>query len=252
MQILALHGFTGRGSDFEPLADIVGGKWHCPDMPGHGPNPDFDCSPEATARFVEEQLSTIHSLLSTPSNVLLGYSMGARAALLHATAEPEAWQALILISPNPGIELESGREERRQADRVLAEQVQEMGVAEFIEYWQETPLIRSQKNAPLIRRDAMLAARKAHSSSGLQNSLLQFGQGSVPNMWPKLADLSVPTLVISGSTDEKYTSIAQRMAADFPQVIDQKTLNGLSHAPHLEDPERCGALIQHFLTRLSQ
>jgi 2-succinyl-6-hydroxy-2,4-cyclohexadiene-1-carboxylate synthase len=98
----------------------------------------------------------------------------------------------------------------------------------------------------------MMAARKAHSSTGLQNSLLQFGQGSVPNLWPKLADLSIPTLVISGSSDEKYTSIARKMATDFPKSIVHKSLSDRSHAPHLEDPEYCGTSILNFLARLSQ
>jgi 2-succinyl-6-hydroxy-2,4-cyclohexadiene-1-carboxylate synthase len=252
MQFLALHGFTGRGSDFEPLAGFVGGSWHCPDMPGHGPDPELDCTPKATMAFVEKHATKLQSWAQDEPKILLGYSMGARAALLHATAEPDTWQALVLISPNPGIESEYKREARRCDDRVLAEKLGEMGIENFIKHWQETPLIRSQKNAAPTRQDAMMAARKAHSSTGLQNSLLQFGQGSVPNLWPKLANLSIPTFVISGSSDEKYTSIARKMATDFPKSIVHKSLSDRSHAPHLEDTECCGASILHFLARFSQ
>lgn len=146
MQILALHGFTGRGSDFAPFAQLVGGDWYCPDLPGHGPAPQLDCSPEATVQFVHKQLTTHHSQLSTAPKVLLGYSMGARAALQHAVTHPHAWNALILISPNPGIESESGRAERRKVDSKLAERIEQDGVSPFIDFWQSTPMIRSQKS----------------------------------------------------------------------------------------------------------
>jgi 2-succinyl-6-hydroxy-2,4-cyclohexadiene-1-carboxylate synthase len=168
MQFLALHGFTGRGSDFEPLAGFVGGSWHCPDMPGHGPDPELDCTPKATMAFVEKHATKLQSWAQDEPKILLGYSMGARAALLHATAEPDTWQALVLISPNPGIESEYKREARRCDDRVLAEKLGEMGIENFIKHWQETPLIRSQKNAApdqARRHDGRTQGPQLHGSA---------------------------------------------------------------------------------------
>ena len=129
------------------FAELIGGEWHCPDLPGHGPDPQLDCTPVATVEFLERELTTIYSPLPTPKNILLGYSLGARAALQHAVAYPEVWDALILISPNPGIEDPAERAARRSADEVLAQRIERHGALAFIEFWKETQMIRSQKTS---------------------------------------------------------------------------------------------------------
>ena len=140
MSILALHGFSGCGTDFASLAEQVGGKWYCPDLPGHGPDPQLNCSSKATVDCINK-VYIHHRLAFANPKILLGYSMGARAALLHATYDPRVWDALILISGTPGIEDRTNRENRRIADSELAESIEKLGMEAFIEYWQEMPLI---------------------------------------------------------------------------------------------------------------
>jgi len=254
MHILALHGFTGRGSDFAPFAEFVGGDWHCPDLPGHGPNPQLDCTPEATIDFVEAERATRHSRHSMfsvqrsafnvqGSSVLLGYSMGARAALQHALAYPGAWDALVLISPNPGIADPAARAARRATDAELAERIERGGVDAFIEFWQQTPMIRSQRNIRAEWRSAMQAARAGHTAEGLAASLRRFGQGSCPDLWPELPP-TMPTLLITGEQDIKYTRIAERMSAKH---VSHTVIGGVGHAPHLEAPGMTAEVIHSFL-----
>lgn len=261
MQILALHGFTGRGSDFAPFAELVGGEWHCPDLPGHGPNPQLDCSPEAAVDFVERERANLTRLNRLQPNltsdlcplpsVILGYSMGARAALQHAVTHPEAWDALILISPNPGIEASAERATRRTTDAKLAERIELEGVSAFIDFWQQTPMIRSQQNIRADWRSAMQAARTEHTAEGLADSLRQFGQGNCPNLWRELEKLTMPTLLITGSGDVKYTDIAKRMTEPQTTHGQQRTthavINGAGHMPHLEAPESVADVIRKFL-----
>jgi 2-succinyl-6-hydroxy-2,4-cyclohexadiene-1-carboxylate synthase len=256
MPILALHGFTGCGADFAPIAELSSGEWICPDLPGHGTGAPLDCSPQATVDFIDEkcpQLSSrsrrIDKKSDTP-NILLGYSMGARAALLHATQNPEHWDALILISPNPGIEDAKERVLRREADSILAERIEHEGVEAFLDYWQKTPLIYSQQTVPAAIREAMHANRRQHRAEGLANSLRQFGQGSFPDLWPELEKLQLPIILITGNADKKYTDMAQRMCAQLPKAIHQK-INDCGHAPHLEDTEKCSQVLYNFLNTLS-
>ena len=251
MQFLALHGFTGRWSDFKTFAELIGGEWHCPDLPGHGPDPQLDCTPVATVEFLERELTTIYSPLPTPKNILLGYSLGARAALQHAVAYPEVWDALILISPNPGIEDPAERAARRSADEVLAQRIERHGALAFIEFWKETPMIRSQKNIYPEVRARMAATRKAHTTEGLAASLRQFGQGTCPNLWPELNRLSMPLLIISGEKNHKYTQIAKRMAPprrtpDSP-LHTHTVINSVGHMPNLEAPDATAEVIHQFL-----
>lgn len=251
MRILALHGFTGCGDDFtefSPLCHSVD-TWHCPNLPGHGPEPSLNCTPEATLRFVEAERSTSNAQHSTP-NILLGYSMGARAALQHACKYPDAWDALILISPNPGIEDNVTRAERRSVDEKLAQRIERKGVDDFIKFWQSTPMIRSQKNIRPDWCDAMQANRQQHTATGLATSLRQFGQGHCPNLWPELDKLAMPTLLVTGSEDLKYTRIAERMFARLPYSVIE-VIDGIGHMPHLEGPETCADAINDFLNDLS-
>jgi len=241
MHLLALHGFTGRGPDFAPLRAALGDRhaianaplvWHTPDIPGHGPSPQRDCTPEATLGFLTIQYSMFDVGRST-FKVLLGYSLGARAALLHATAQPDAWDALILVSPNPGIEDDSERADRRAADHALADRIERDGLEAFLDFWQDRPLIRSQRRIPSPHREALRANRLAHTTAGLAASLRQFGQGGFPDLWPELAKLTMPVLLLTGAEDAKYTAIAKRMADILPRAT-HATLPGAGHAPHLE------------------
>lgn len=247
MSILALHGFTGVGEDFAPFAELCGGTWRCPNLPGHGPEPTLDCSPEATGEQIDRERGN--------RTILLGYSMGARAALLHAYNHPSVWDALILISPNPGIKDEHERAERRAADEKLAQRIEAEGVAAFIEFWQSTPMIRSQQNIRKDWRAAMQAARQEHSTEGLAASLRYFGQGACPNLWPALDRLSMPVLLVTGTSDNKYQAIAQAMGARIqaarPEAdCRQLHVHGAGHCPHLESPETTAQGITEFIASL--
>lgn len=248
MSILALHGFTGCGADFLPLAQQVGGEWHCPELPGHGPESQQDCSPQGTIDYINKLL-THHQPSDTTQKILLGYSMGARAALLHATYHPAVWDTLILISGNPGIEDKTERANRRIADAELADSIERLGMQAFLEFWQETPLIRSQKYITGNLRAKMQANRLKNTSVGLAKSLRQFGQGDAPNLWPELGKLTMPALLITGEADTKYTNIAQRMQAVLPHAI-HVTIPNASHMPHLEQSDLVEKAIQTFLAHL--
>lgn len=241
MGILALHGFTGVGDDFTPFAQLYGGTWNTPNLPGHGPHPQLDCSPDANIRFIQSQAAGLHPLPS----ILLGYSMGARAALLHAYEYPDRWKALILISPNPGIKNEEDRAVRREVDEKLAQRIEQDGAAAFIEFWQNTPMIRSQKKIRPEWRQAMQANRAKHTGKGLATSLREFGQGSCPNLWPELHKLRMPVLLITGEEDLKYSAIAEEMQAVLPNCM-WNSVAGSGHAPHLEHPKTCVEAISGF------
>lgn len=247
VDILALHGFTGVGADFTPFAKLCGGTWHCPNLPGHGPDPQLACTPEATVKFIHSQYSGLRSQPSSLRPVLLGYSMGARAALLHALKYPNFWDALVLISPNPGIESEAARDERCRTDDKLAARIEQDGVPAFLEFWQNTPMIRSQQQ---IRSDwlaNMRAHRRTHTAAGLSSSLRAFGQGRCQDLWPELPRLTLPTLLLCGAEDAKYTAIAERMHRLLGNCKNLQ-IEGVGHMPHLEAPSICAALVKQFLT----
>lgn len=175
--------------------------------------------------------------------------MGARAALQHACAYPKSWDALILISPNPGIETANQRAERLKVDEKLASRIERDGVKNFIEFWQSTPMIRSQQRIRDDWRAAMQVSRARHTEAGLARSLREFGQGDCPNLWSKLSTLKMPVLLISGEEDIKYTRIAERMVGVL-QHASHVSIRDAGHMPQLEQAEATAAAIDEFVAKL--
>jgi 2-succinyl-6-hydroxy-2,4-cyclohexadiene-1-carboxylate synthase len=252
IHILALHGFTGGGADFSAFTPYCDQylNWACPDLPGHGPNPLLDCRSEAMIAFIEAQRANALADDAQSRKVLLGYSMGARAALQHACAFPSAWDALILISSNPGVVSIEERLQRRKDDVNLVAELKSDGLQNFMQRWQEQPLISSQKNITPACFNAMQATREQHEVDGLAANLTQFGQGSAPNLWDQLSKLKQPVLIITGSLDAKYQRIGAQMDEQLP-YSKHAVIEGASHMPHLEKPKATAEVIEAFLAELT-
>jgi 2-succinyl-6-hydroxy-2,4-cyclohexadiene-1-carboxylate synthase len=86
----------------------------------------------------------------------------------------------------------------------------------------------------------------SHTAEGLANALKTMGQGAQPDLWPGLQSLRVPTLLMTGVLDEKYTRIARKMSAELP-LAWRVSFRGIGHAPHLECPEEYAAEVRSFL-----
>ena len=93
-------------------------------------------------------------------------------------------------------------------------------------------------------------SRLQHTSAGLAASLRQFGQGSCPNLWPKLPELKLPILLLTGGEDSKYTALSERMALKLNKARHIK-IEGASHAPHFEKPKATAAAINSFMEALA-
>ena len=72
------------------------------------------------------------------------------------------------------------------------------------------------------------------------------GQGAQPDLGPSLPMLRVPTLLLSGALDEKYSTIARRLAAELP-LAWSVSFPKAGHAPHLECPREYAAEVRAFL-----
>lgn len=251
LTIVALHGFTGGGADFSGFAHLAApeANWLCPDLPGHGESSHLACHPDDTVDLIQAHCSKINLEQQPNYKIVLGYSMGGRAALLHACRHQKEWDALILISCNPGIEGKEERNSRRKSDDELASNLSEIGVDAFIKQWQEQPLIQNQR---AIRSDwyhVLQVVRSQHTTKGLAASLKHFGQGACPNLWPQISGINLPVLLISGSEDAKYSTIAKRMDLEINQSA-HVSVTGAGHMPHLEKPEETAKEIQKFIGQI--
>jgi 2-succinyl-6-hydroxy-2,4-cyclohexadiene-1-carboxylate synthase len=246
--LFSLHGFTGSGLDFAALSERFDGELYCPDLPGHGSSDRLP--PRATEiSGIEVCADTLVELANDAALILpslLGYSMGGRTALTLALRHPGAVGALVLISASPGLAAVTERAQRRDLDEQRALALEQQGTAAFMEHWQDLPLLRSQRRMPASYWHDFSERRREADPAGLAWSLRAMGTGSMPPLWDRLGEVSVPTLLITGAEDERYTAIATKMAAKIPGAVCE-VIAGAGHSPHFERPQAVADLLDAFL-----
>jgi 2-succinyl-6-hydroxy-2,4-cyclohexadiene-1-carboxylate synthase len=237
---LMLHGFTGSRYSFEHLAsrldDLV--QAEVVDLPGHH---------EASTDFADFSavVDALGHRLERPTT-LIGYSQGARLALAIACRFPERVERLVLESGSPGLHRRHDRVLRRRSDEALAGLIESDGVESFIAYWEQLPLFSGIRALPSEVQASLRQRRVAHRPEGLAAALRLLGQGAQPDLWPALPTLRVPTLLLTGASDTKYTRLARRMAAELP-LAWRVAFRGVGHAPHLEVPALWASEVRAFL-----
>ncbi|QRO01931.1 2-succinyl-6-hydroxy-2,4-cyclohexadiene-1-carboxylate synthase [Archangium violaceum] len=246
--LLLLHGFTGNRSSFDHLRPLLSEQVRAiaVDLPGHGETP----LPSRTGRdgFLEtvEALLGVLDELKVPMANLLGYSQGARFALAAALTKPERFGRLIMESGSPGLHRRQERTERRAKDANLATFIRQKGVEAFVAHWESQPIFAGLRNLPAEQQEVLRARRRSCTVEGLVGALECLGLGVQPDYWPELQRQRLPTLLLTGALDEKFTQIARRMAAELP-VVWRRTFEGSSHAPHMEVPEEYASEVVSFL-----
>lgn len=228
--LLALHGFTGCGSDFEILKDACPKTffWDAPDLHRAGVPAEID----QLCAFLKARWDALGT--DTP-RILLGYSMGGRIAL--HLAQKIAWQPsdkLVLISASPGIADTQERETRRRHDFALAGTIEATASAkDFYATWEKTPLIATQTHMPAAWRKRILQARASADKQAWANALRTLGTGTLAPLWGELQTILAETILISGENDAKFSQIAGTMAEKFPHA-HHYIVPACGHAPHFE------------------
>jgi len=240
--LVALHGFTFTGEQFVSASSRLGYTIIAPDLPGHGRSVDASTQ---LADVIDLVASIIESAGSPVP--LIGYSQGARLALMTSLERPEGISALVLVSANPGIDDADERATRARSDAEMAARLTTMAIDDFLDTWTSTG-ITSTRHLSHEDRDADRAIRQQNSPHGLARAIVGYGQGAQPSLWPQLHSLAMPVLVMSGGRDEKYSLIADAMASVIPDVV-QVSIGDAGHNPLLDTPDEAYGAISDFLDR---
>lgn len=247
--VLFLHGFTGSSEDWQFIFDKIPDEFFpfAIDLIGHGKTDSPHDKKFYSCLSLISQIKSIIEFFHFSKIVLVGYSMGGRVALSFAVKNHSNLVGLILESTTAGIENINERKSRVENDFILAENILQNGIENFIDYWFNTPLFKKLKT--LSSFDEIIQKRKKNNPIGLANTLFSFSTGLMSNHWEKLNSLEVPTLLITGEDDEKYTSINKKMNS-LIKNSSHKILQNTSHNTHLEKPELFTNLVIEFLNKL--
>lgn len=249
--VVLLHGFTGSASGWGEVASVLSPEFEAIaiDIVGHGQSdaPE-DVGRYAMRRVVDDLASTLQEL-GHERATWLGYSMGGRTALQVAVHRPDVVSALILEGGTPGLATEAERTARVAADEVLAQRALNEGVEAFVDFWQEVALFASQKRMPQERQDRVRAGRLRNRAIGLANSLRGMGTGAQEDVRDRLEEVRVPTYLITGALDTKFTELGREMAERLPNAT-MTVIDDVGHAAHVERPDEFSRLVLDFLRRV--
>ncbi|MEX1297339.1 MAG: 2-succinyl-6-hydroxy-2,4-cyclohexadiene-1-carboxylate synthase [Candidatus Limnocylindrales bacterium] len=246
--MLLLHGFTGTARMWSNQIEAWSASHRviAPDLLGHGGS----AAPSDPAVYaLERQADSLADLLvlleATPA-IVVGYSMGARLALVLALEHPASVARLILESPSAGIVDDRDRAARREADEQLAEVVERDGVDAFIARWEALPIFASHAELPADVRAHQRVERRRHTPAGLAASLRGAGQGAMSPLHERLSMVVAPSLVLGGALDPtglaRARAVAERLSNARLEVIA-----GAGHTPHIEAPDAFLRITNDFL-----
>ena len=242
--LLALHGFTLTADQFGDLASLVNRTVVAPDLPGHGESVEEPTQVDAVVTAIAEVAHELHEPVP-----ILGYSQGARLALLTCLEDTHHFSGLVLISGNAGIEDDQDRRNRITQDDALAARIELFGLERFLDEWTGSGLTDTT-DLPAEVRARDRAIRDANTPSGLAAALRGYGQGVQPVVWDRLDAISMPVLVLAGERDEAYSSLAARMADGMPDATLQ-IIPDAGHDPLRDQPKATATVISTFVDGLS-
>jgi 2-succinyl-6-hydroxy-2,4-cyclohexadiene-1-carboxylate synthase len=226
--VVLLHGFSGTQHAWDGVIALLDRERYRPlalDLPGHGDAADRE-------RPITFTGCVAHVLARSPERfVLCGYSMGGRVALHVALAAPERVRRFVLVSSTAGIEDPVERARRRDADRRLAQELEEIPFDEFIERWRAQPLFAG--DPPEVGRLAREDQRR-NRPDALAAVLRGIGTGEMEPLWGRLGELTMPVTVVVGDRDAKFRALGRRMVGLLPNA-ELIVISG-GHGLPLEDP----------------
>ena len=194
--------------------------------------PEFETSAIEIKAAADWQSSVQQLADELPTaSVLIGYSMGARLALGVALESSEKVDALIFVSGNPGLETAAARADRLDKDRRIAKRIGEEQLRSFLNEWYQRSVFAG---LPDEVRQSEIERKLSRSSVNWPAILRTNSVSQQPNYWPRLKELSIPSLVVAGELDEKYRKIAARIKQEFSsRELAAKVVADCGHIVHL-------------------
>lgn len=242
--VVLLHGFTGSKKTWAHLRGLLHDEFKVItiDLPGHG---QTSLSPKTMDQCCNDLVQLL-SFLNVDQTHIIGYSMGGRVALSFAMRYPQYVQSLVLESASPGLKRENDRKERIANDERLATKMEQEGIVQFVNFWEDIPLFATQKRLPMDVQQTIRNERLSQQVEGLSNSLRNMGTGKQPTWWEQLHHLTCETLLIVGEHDHKFVTINEQMEKKIKQA-SLVVVSDAGHAIHVEQPDFFGKLVISFL-----
>jgi 3-oxoadipate enol-lactonase len=241
--LVFLHGIGGAARTWRHQLASFGNRFRAIawDMPGYGGSAPLDRVSiaelaDALQRFIEQ--------LGAESPILVGHSIGGMIVQKWLVQSPKLARAVVLAQTSPAfgkpdgdwqksfIEARLGPLDRGETMRSLAPSLVQELVGEH-----------ADPKGMELARDCMASVPEA-SYRAMMLALIGFDQRST------LKDISVPTLLLSGSRDNNAPAPMMARTAAYIPSAQYVELAGVGHLANLERPEAFDEALGGFLDSL--
>lgn len=239
--LVFLHYFGGSALEWQEVMNQLSNQYRCLaiDLRGYG-----DSEAPANGYSVDDMAEDVIELLwalSVQHFVLIGHSMSGKVALALAAGtprhnQPNGLQSLILVSPSPPVPEPISDDERQKllqghGQRSSAEQTLKNIIAAHV----------SERIQEQIIQDDLRTSKQAWAAWLLV--------GSKENISDRMASVTVPVHIISGSKDQALPPDVQtRLVMPYLKNVTFTTMAGVGHLIPWEAPNALVDFIQKKIT----
>lgn len=237
--LVFLHFYGGSARTWGKVIDGLKENYHCIAYDQRGWGSSDKSAASYTIKDLADDAQALIQELALKRYVLIGHSMGGKAAQLLASRNPAGLEALILVAPSPPTPQEMPQELRNAMvhfydNREGAEiAFSNLTLLPLEENTREMVLEDMQKSAPLAR------------AAWPETAMLEDISAEVKN-------INVPTLVLAGESDpvDRLETLKRQLLPRIPYA-ELHVIPETGHLSPLEVPSQISNGISNFLAKQS-
>lgn len=186
-------------------------------------------------KFNESTRNLIHK---NQKSVLIGYSLGGRLAL-HALDNDAHWDAVVIISANPGLSDSSLKNSRIENDNKWASRFLNENWDEVMKDWNSQGVFSGKSND-------LNRSEHNYNRKDVATVLTKFSLGKQEDLRKKIFAYNKPLLWISGEEDKKFSDITKELAVKESH-IDFTIIPSAGHRVPWENENAFINTLKNFL-----
>lgn len=238
--VVALHGLTGNGACWTPLAGFLEEEFDVVmlDARGHGKS-----SAPASGYLYPDHARDVQGVieaLSLKCPVVLGHSMGGMTAVVSASQAGADISGVVLVDPT----FISPQWQQEVFESDVADQHRQ-----FLSMDRTALLAQARQRHPHRSNEMIEIVTRAR----LQTHLQAFEVLTPPNpdFWALIRAISAPILMVLGDRGVVSIETAQELQRLHPR-LSFEVIPDAGHGLPYDQPERLGTAVKTFLRSLSQ
>jgi esterase len=247
--LICLHGFTGNARTWDTFARAIRGRYRvlALDQRGHG---ETEWATDYRNERRVEDLEAFVAALGLDRFVLLGLSMGGRAAFMYAARNPARVERLVIVDTAP------------ETDPTGSNRISQAVRADDLFDTPEDAVAAARAASPRPSDDVLrdrvlnnLLQRPDGKWTYRYDVALRNGSGArgtptpeeIARTWESLRNITAPTLLIRGGESDVLTpALAQRMVDTIPNCTLVEVPDS-SHSVPSDNPSGFLAAVKTFL-----